>query len=56
VPDCATPPLELQESRLADGSYELILHDSETGTYVALSGALPPAELRQPVARLVEPH
>jgi hypothetical protein len=51
-----TPPLELQEVRLADGAHELILHDSVTGTYVALSGALPPTQLRQLVERLMEPY
>jgi hypothetical protein len=51
-----TPPLELQEVRLADGVHELILHDSVTGTYVALSGALPAAQLRQLVERLMEPY
>jgi hypothetical protein len=51
-----TPPLELQEVRLADGVHELILHDSVTGTYVSLSGALSPAQLRQLVERLIEPN
>jgi hypothetical protein len=49
-------PLELQQVRLAEGVHELVLHDSVTGTYVALSGALPAAQLRQLVARLVEPY
>jgi hypothetical protein len=51
-----TPPLELQQVRRADGVHELILHDSVTGTYMALSGALPAAQLRQLVGRLVAPY
>jgi hypothetical protein len=51
-----TPPLELQEGRLADGVHELVLYDSLTGTYMALSGALPAAQLRQLVGRLMEPY